>query len=81
MATDRRTHRAQWLEILFEASFMAILCLMGQKVKNLVLQCAKSLSEQIQPNKSSAGLNPDGGCVDLTEIVIYYYLEISTNPT
>ena len=64
MATDRRTHRAQWLEILFEASFMAILCLMGQKVKNLVLQCAKSLSERIQQNKSSAGLNLDGGCVD-----------------
>jgi hypothetical protein len=46
---------------------IAVLCLMGQKVKNLVLQCAKSLSEQIQPNKSIADLNPDGGCMDLTE--------------
>ena len=39
----------------------------------------KSNQRNAQGQVTSAGLNL-GGCVDSTEIVISYYIEISTNP-
>ena len=43
--------------------------------KDWVIQCVRSQQHESSQMQSSGGSNPD-----LTEIVIYYYLEISTNP-